>query len=204
LVQDDGELHVIPKSIQLVAGRTGQEYNKRKKRKGACWEDRYHATAVETGDHLLRCLVYIDLNMVRAGVVKHPLEWIFGGYIEIQSPRRKCSLIAYRNLAALNGFKTYEGFREAHRELVEEKLRSVNNGYQSEWSQSIAVGSKTFIEEIKKKTLASWQKEGRRLGKVICFSYESPWAFITPILIQKSKILALRTPISGGLVKHFR
>ena len=39
-------------------------------RKGAFWEDRHHATAVESGNHLLQCLVYIDLNMVRAWVVK--------------------------------------------------------------------------------------------------------------------------------------
>jgi len=77
LVVDDGDRDTIPKSIQLVAGRSAQEYNQRKKRKGAYWEDRYHATAVETGEHLLRCLVYIDLNMVRVGVVSHPSEWVF-------------------------------------------------------------------------------------------------------------------------------
>jgi len=58
--------------MQLIAGRTAQEYNQRKKRKGAFWEDRYHATAVDTGDYLSRCMVYIDLNMVRAGVVSLP------------------------------------------------------------------------------------------------------------------------------------
>ena len=42
LVVDDGERDIIPKSIQLVAGRTGQECNQRKDRKGAFWEDRYH------------------------------------------------------------------------------------------------------------------------------------------------------------------
>lgn len=62
LVQDDGGRDVIPRSIQLVAGRVGQEYNQRKKRKGSFWEDRYHATAVETEKHLLRCMVYIDLK----------------------------------------------------------------------------------------------------------------------------------------------
>jgi len=49
LVQDANGRNGIPKSIQLVAGRTGQEFNNRKKRKGAFWEDRYHATAIETG-----------------------------------------------------------------------------------------------------------------------------------------------------------
>jgi putative transposase len=65
-------VNVIPKSIQLIAGRMAREYNQRKKRKGAFWKDRYQATAVETGNHLILCLVYIDLNMVRAGVVRHP------------------------------------------------------------------------------------------------------------------------------------
>jgi len=64
-VVDDGDRDVIPRSVQLVAGRTGQEYNQRKNRKGAFWEDRYHATAVERGDHLFCCLVYIDLHPVK-------------------------------------------------------------------------------------------------------------------------------------------
>ena len=73
-------------------------------------EDRYHAAAIESGDHLMRCIVYIDLNMVRAGVVDHPSEWEFSGYNEIQTPRRKCALIAYDRLRALSDFSTYEGF----------------------------------------------------------------------------------------------
>jgi putative transposase len=42
LVFDHGGRNVIPDSIKLVAGRTGQEYNVRKKRKRAFWEDWYH------------------------------------------------------------------------------------------------------------------------------------------------------------------
>ena len=67
LVYDHSDHDVIPNSIQLLAGRIGLEYNIRKKRKGAFWLDRYHATAIETGDHLKLCIVYIDLNMVRTG-----------------------------------------------------------------------------------------------------------------------------------------
>ncbi len=51
--------------MQLVAGRTAQEFNIRKRRKGAFWEDRYHATVVDTENYLARCMAYIDLNMVR-------------------------------------------------------------------------------------------------------------------------------------------
>src|SRR5262245_27029141 len=78
LVKDIGK-EVLARSIQLTAGRTARQYNRRKHRQGAFWDDRYHATAVEADEHLHRCLVYIDLNMVRAGVVRHPTEWVHCG-----------------------------------------------------------------------------------------------------------------------------
>ncbi|MBN1105699.1 MAG: transposase, partial [Deltaproteobacteria bacterium] len=115
LVVDHGERDVIPNSMQLVAGRTGQEYNQRKDRKGAYWEDRYHATAVEGGDHLARCMVYIDTNMVRAGVVGHPAMWPFSGYNEIQEPRRKNILIDYERVQRLLGAGSYEELRRSHK-----------------------------------------------------------------------------------------
>jgi len=62
LVSGDSARDTIPKSIQLLAGKTGQEYNQRKKRKGAFWEDCYHATAVEDDEHLARCMLYIDIH----------------------------------------------------------------------------------------------------------------------------------------------
>ena len=84
LIRDKSQDDVIPNSIQLIAGRTGQEFNQRRGRKGAYWEDRYHGTAIETDEHLAKCMIYIDLNMVRAGVVDHPSEYEFCGYNEIQ------------------------------------------------------------------------------------------------------------------------
>ena len=149
LVLDDEDRDVIPRSIQLAAGRTGQEYNIRKSRKGAFWEDRYHATAIESGEHLLRCIVYIDFNMVRANAVNHPSEWAFSGYNEIQNPRRKCALIAYDRLQALLNFPSYDHLVVAHRQWVEECLRDRVGGRDSKWTQSIAVGGEEFTERTK-------------------------------------------------------
>jgi len=148
-VKDDGERNIIPQSIGLVAGRTAQEYNLRKRRKGAFWEDRYHSTAIETGEHLLRCMVYIDLNMVRAGVVSHPSEWPYGGYNEIQAPRRKNVIIAYDRLRQLTGFKDYEAFASAHRKWVHDILGGNDDKRDSRWTEGIAVGSIKFANRIK-------------------------------------------------------
>ncbi len=42
---------------QLIAGRVAQQFNRRKSRKGAYWEDRYHATAVLQADGIWRDVV---------------------------------------------------------------------------------------------------------------------------------------------------
>ena len=122
LIKDDQGEEVIPQTMQLIAGRTGQEYNRRKDRKGAFWEDRYQATAVEGDSHLSQCMVYIDLNMVRAGVVTHPSEWSFCGYGEIQDPRQRNSLIDYEGLMDLFGVGGREEFQRVHRGWVREAL----------------------------------------------------------------------------------
>jgi putative transposase len=125
LTKDTGpNVIAIADSMQLIAGRTGQEYNQRKGRRGAFWEDRYHATAIEADEHLHRCLVYIDLNMVRSGVVRHPVEWAHSGYREIQEPLKRNAVIDLEGLAALCGFTDLRDFQGAHRQWVEQALEN--------------------------------------------------------------------------------
>lgn len=148
LVRDTAP-EVISKSIQLIAGRTGRDYNQRKSRKGAYWEDRYHATAVEADEHLRRCLVYIDLNMVRAGAVKHPAEWAHGGYQEIQAPPKRYAIIDLAVLSELSGCTTVAEFQKAHREWVDDALRAGIGGRDERWSEALAVGSQAYLDKIK-------------------------------------------------------
>lgn len=150
LVLDNGQ-NVIPQSIQLIAGRTAQEFNQRKNRKGAFWEDRYHATAIEADSHLHRCIVDIDLNMVRAGKVSHPSRWAASGYNEIQNPPERYALIDRNMLMQLCGIQSSEHLSLLHREWPEEALAVSSRTKEPAWSESVAVGSKRFLEEIKEK-----------------------------------------------------
>ena len=144
----DTEKDVIAKSLQLVAGRTAQEFNQRKKRKGAFWEDRYHATAVETDEHLAKCIVYIDLNMVRAGVVRHPSEYRLSGFNEIQNPPKRYAVIDNTALLDLFSIDNQVRFRKEHKQWVEAELIADVVKRKSLWSESIAIGSEEFIEKI--------------------------------------------------------
>lgn len=149
LVSDDGHRDTIPKSMQMVAGQTGQEYNRRKNRRGAFWEDRYHATAIEGGSHLLNCIVYIDMNMVRTGVVSRPSEWKWSGFSEIQNPKQRYTIINYKRLTELLDFDSLEYFKTSHSKWLDEALQIDNHDRDSKWSQSIAVGSEGFVKKIR-------------------------------------------------------
>jgi hypothetical protein len=62
-------------------------------------------------------------------------------------------LIAHQKLAGLAGFATYDAFRDTHKELVREAL-TYDGPFrirQNQWTESIAVGSKSFTEMIKEK-----------------------------------------------------
>jgi hypothetical protein len=164
LILDNGSRDTIPKSLQLIAGRTGQEYNQRKNRKGAFWEDRYHATAIEKGDHLIKCLTYIDLNMVRAKVAAHPSEWPWSGYNEIQNPRQRYALIDHTKLRELSGFHDHDTVADHHRQWINDALNKNTHIRESRWTQSVAVGSRAFIEETKQQL--GFRAKGRKTNIV--------------------------------------
>jgi hypothetical protein len=94
-------------------------------------------------------MIYIDMNMVRAGVVNHPSEWSYGGYNELQNPRERYSLIDYESLMDLLGIRNVEELKIAYREWVEEGLVKQDLDRHPRWTESIAVGSESFIEKTR-------------------------------------------------------
>ena len=148
LVKDRGSGEIAA-SMRLIAGRTAQAYIRRKGRKGAFWEDRYHATAVETGRHLARCLVYIDMNLVRAGAVAHPAAWKVSGYHEIQSPAERYRIVDREALADALALKSIDVLAARHAEWIESALHEDQCVRDGRWSQAIAVGSEVFVQGVR-------------------------------------------------------
>ena len=60
--------------MQSVGRVYVQWFNGRYRRTGTLWEGRYKATVVEDERYLLTCMRYIELNPVRARMVKSPGE----------------------------------------------------------------------------------------------------------------------------------
>ena len=135
----------ISKALQFLHGSVGQKYNIIKKREGAFWSDRFHSTRIQSGNHLSRCLFYVDLNMVRAGAVQHPMEWLHSGIHELLGERRRYCIINMKRLLQCLAFDSIEQFRKWYQATIDEKLTCISHDRESYWSEAIAVGEPDWL-----------------------------------------------------------
>jgi putative transposase len=156
-------MEALARLIQRVAGEVAQAYNQRKRRTGAFWSDRYHATMIENGEHLWRCMRYIDLNMVRAGVVGHPSEWDWTGWGELMGERRRNRLLDLDALLLALEADTLEHFRRQYAAGVAEALAGRQLEREPWWSEAVAVGSEAYTAAVEKELLGDYTR--RRLEK---------------------------------------
>ena len=87
---------------------------------------------------------------------------MYSGYNEIQNPRQRYALINYKRLMQLLNLQTVDELKKSHGGWIQEALRKDRHVRESKWSQSVAVGSKEFVEKIKEKL--GFQVKGRSIS----------------------------------------
>ncbi len=87
-------------------------YNKKHKRKGTFWGERFKSLIVEKGETLINLLAYIELNPVRAGIAKRPEDyrWNSLGY-HVQTGNKDNFLSLDFGLKEFGQMKAEERFR---------------------------------------------------------------------------------------------
>src|SRR6185312_481955 len=80
----------LPQMMQAVGRRYVRYFNDAQGRSGTLWEGRYRSTLIQTERYLLACMVYIDLNPVRAGLVAEAKDYPWsshGHYVGLRSDK---------------------------------------------------------------------------------------------------------------------
>ncbi len=81
----------------------------------------------------------------------YPQKWPFCGYNQIQNPPGSYRILDLDSLVRLMGFANLNDFQLAHKKWIEASLSTAGaSERKSDWSHSIAVGSQSFIEKVKK------------------------------------------------------
>jgi putative transposase len=147
----------LPRLMQAVGRRYVRHFNDSHGRSGTLWEGRYRSTLIEAEPYLLACMVYIDLNPVRAGLVGQARDFPWsshGHYAGLRTDRVVTPHPLYWELG-----NTPFAREAAYARLVQEGLpiqqqQALTDAALRGW----ALGSPGFVAELQKKT-------GRRLSK---------------------------------------
>ena len=89
LLQTD-KVQNLSKYMQSLNTRYGQYYNKKYKRVGYVFRDRYKAQGIYNEEQLNTCIKYIYDNPVKAGICKRPEEYKFSNYNSNIIKSNKC------------------------------------------------------------------------------------------------------------------
>lgn len=122
--------------FRVVNSTFARIYNREKKRRGQVVMDRFKSPRIQTDAHLLKVMLYIDLNPKRAGKVRHPMENQFSSFAYYAAGKEDPLITPAPSYLELGS--TPEKRREAYRDLVEEILRD-------DWKQKKPYSSVPFI-----------------------------------------------------------
>jgi putative transposase len=144
---DDG----LPLMMQAVGRRYVRYFNDIQGRTGTLWEGRYRSTVIQAERHLLPCMVYIDSNPVRAGVVRDAKDYPWSSHAHYIG-QRDDRLVSPHSL--FWGLGNTPFAREAaYAHLVRAGITAAQ---QAELTRSVlsgwALGELDFVADLQKRT----------------------------------------------------
>ena len=126
-----------------------QQLNRRKGHEGSVWEHPYHCTIIQNGQHLLNCLRYVDLNMVRCGAVEHPKSWRWCGHDELVDARKRYRLVDIDRLLQSLEFGSHVELVRVYAEGVRDQIERRELTRSPHWTEALAVGSEECVQSVK-------------------------------------------------------
>ena len=105
-----GDLQV---GMHRLNGTYAQYFNRRHRRKGHLFGDRYFSRLIERDEHALEAPRYVDLNPVRAGLCASPAEWKWSSYRALVGLAPAPPWLAVKEALAV--FGSYENLELAQR-----------------------------------------------------------------------------------------
>ena len=113
-----------PEGVSRVMQDVGRDFvraiNQTYRRTGTLWEGRFKSSAVDTDRYCLTCYRYIELNPVRAGIVRHPDDYPWSSY-HYNALGRSTDMITPHDCWLLLG-EDDNARRAVYRDLFREKL----------------------------------------------------------------------------------
>jgi putative transposase len=141
----------LPKMMQAIGRRYVRYFNDVHGRSGTLWEGRYRSTLLDESTYLLPCMVYLDLNPVRADYCTSAGDYVWSSYAHYCGTRVD-PLVSPHPLFWNIG-NTPFAREAAYAQMVQQGIGSVQLANLTESVlQGWALGDEKFAESLQKQT----------------------------------------------------
>lgn len=141
----------VPLLMQAIGRRYVRHFNNASKRTGTLWEGRYRSTVLQALNYLLPCMVYMDLNPVRAGLVENAALYPWSSYGHYIGRKVEKLITPHAHFWALGNtpFAREEAYAQQVREgLAGAHVAALTDAALKGW----AMGDDEFMADLQKKT----------------------------------------------------
>jgi len=87
--------------VQDLKQRFSRWHNKKKDNHGHVWSERFKSVMLEDGRALLACMVYVELNSIRAGLVERPEDFRYCGLSHLLTGGRASAWLDHETLTRI-------------------------------------------------------------------------------------------------------
>lgn len=158
----------LPSAMQMLGRAYARYFNNRHARSGTLWEGRYRSTVIQAEKFLLACMVYIDLNPVRAGATERPGDYAWSSHGHYSGLRVDGAIASPALYWALGN--TPFAREAAYREMVDRGLdQSTRQALTDSALRGWALGDAEFVANTQSQTARRIVKgrPGRPSGRSI-------------------------------------
>lgn len=146
--------------MRRLSARQCRYVNRIERRLGTLWCGRFRSSVIDTDGYLLACLRYVELNPVRAGMVRHPADYPWSSYHE-RMGLSPAMLLDADPVTALLG----EGIEPRRRAYAQYLGRAADTAeaelIRSSVYRNQLTGSGSFVSEIEQRTGLRIENRGR-------------------------------------------
>jgi len=181
----------LSRFVQDLKQRFSRWHNKKRDNQGHVWSERFRSVMLEDGRALLACMVYVELNSIRAGLVERPEAFRYCGLSHLVTGGRASAWLDHETMTRLMNSSLLTEIGMTTPDADEPDQNKANQSSRNDIKQYLGVVYKEGLIEAEGKghiqSGTGKQAQANNFSEVGIFSFLQRWHHFTSGVFVGSK-----------------
>jgi len=141
----------LSRFVQDLKQRFSRWHNKKRDNQGHVWSERFKSVMLEDGRALLACMVYVELNSIRAGLVERPEAFRYCGLSHLVTGGRASAWLDHETLTRILNSSLMTEISMLYSEGAQLERQNIKQSSRSDINQYLELVYKEGVIEVEGK-----------------------------------------------------